>query len=67
MSVSWRNADVLPVAKASAHNDINVDPTKKYQKLPPMTYMMLDKRRHILLMTIAVLFPSLSQSMPAGI
>lgn len=64
--MSCKKAVVLPVAKASAHNDIIADPTKKYQKLPPMTYMMLDRRRHILLIKIALLFPILSQRIPAG-
>ena len=57
---------ILPVAKASAQRAISADHATKNQKLPPITYNMLDTRRHILLMIIVVLLPSLSQRMPAG-
>ncbi|HCY20295.1 TPA: hypothetical protein DIC40_00180 [Patescibacteria group bacterium] len=67
VSVSWRNADVFQVAKASIHNDIKIDPTRKYQKLSQTINIKLDKTKNILLNIIIVLFHNLSHNIPAGI
>ena len=65
--VSWRNAEVFPVEKASVPKDISTDQTRKYQNPHQMTNIILQSTRHILAITIVVLFPNLSQIIPAGI
>jgi hypothetical protein len=65
--VSWRNAEVFPVENASIPRDINSEPIRKNQKLYPITNIILESNKHILAITIVVLFPNLSPIIPAGI
>lgn len=65
--VSWRNAEVFPVENASIPRDINREPIRKNRKLYPITNIILESNKHILAITIVVLFPNLSPIIPAGI
>lgn len=67
VSVSCKNAEVFPVEKASAHNDISADQIRKYQKLSQIIYIKLEINKQIFAITIVVLFHNLSPIIPAGI